>query len=328
MRPFTLFRPDTLADARGAAGEGTVFKAGGIDLLDRLKERVESPKTVVDLMPLKARMNEIAPRDGAVEIGALATLTQIAEAEALRGFDYAALTGSAGHAATPQIRNRATVGGNLLQLSRCWYLRNARFACLHSGRGDTCLAQEGEHRYHAVLGTDDCIRVHPSNLAPPLLVLDARVTVIDTAGQARTQPLAKLYPDDPTGEQPEHTLAAGEILTSVQLPAQPRGTRSAYRESREQMGHDWATTAAAVRLRMEGETIADAAVCLGAIAPVPLLVPDAAALLRGEKPSRALFERVAAAAYTGADPLEQNAYKVPVGKAVLIDALMDAAGTR
>lgn len=328
MRPFALFRPETAADALAKAGDGTAYKAGGLDLLDRLKERVEAPATVIDLWALRAAMSAIAVSGDSVRIGALTTLAQVAQAEPLQDARLAALAIAAGDAATPQVRSRATLGGNLLQLSRCWYLRNARFACLHSGRGDTCLAQEGEHRYHAVLGAHDCIRVHPSNLAPALFVLDASVSVLGkdgAAGAERTLPIGELYPREPRAELPEHTLAAGEILTAVQFPLPPAGTRTAYRESREKLAHDWATTAAAVRLQLDGDRIAAAAICLGAVAPNPLPRPGAAALLVGQKPSAALFATAADEAFASAAPLPQNSYKVAVGKAVLIDALTAAA---
>ena len=139
--------------------------------------------------------------------------------------------------------------------------------------------------------------------------------------------LRELYPAEPTAEAAEHTLAAGEILVAVHIPAQPEGTRSAYGESREKMAHDWATTAAAVRLSVQGDTITAAAICLGAVAPNPVIAERAAAALIGKKPERATFEQAAEIAFAGADPLDQNAYKVPVGKAVLIDALT-AASTR
>ncbi|MEM7203881.1 MAG: FAD binding domain-containing protein [Planctomycetota bacterium] len=328
MKPFALFRPEADRDAQAKAGAETAFKAGGIDLLDRLKERVLAPQTVIDLMPLRANMAAIGRDADRVRLGALATLDQVARTDALRDPACTALAEAAGDAATPQIRNRATVGGNLLQLSRCWYLRNARFSCLHSGRGDTCLAQEGEHRYHAIMGTNDCIRVHPSNLAPPLYVLDAKVTVLGADGATRDLPIRDLYPEDPAAESPEHRLAADEILVAVHFAVPATGTRSCYRESREKQAHDWATTAAAVRLRLDGGKIAEAAICLGAVAPVPMARPEAAALLIGEAPSATLFAAAAERAFAEADPLDQNAYKVPVGTAVLIDALTEAARAR
>lgn len=327
MKPFALFRPDSARAAADQIGEGAVFKAGGIDLLDRMKERLESPRTVVDLWALRGQLAAIRADDQGVTLGALATLADVAAATALQDPAFTAITESAADAATPQIRSRATLGGNLLQMARCWYLRSARFACAHSGRGETCLAQQGEHRYHAVLGTHDCIRVHPSNLAPPLLVFDPELHLQMPGGdRVRAMRMRDLYPAEPVASAPEHTLAPGEVLLSVRIARPAPGTRSAYRESREKQSHDWATTAAAVRIVREGEKIAAASICLGAVAPVPVLAEDAAALLVGEKPSRALFEKVAEEAYRSADPLPQNRYKVPVGKAVLIDALTAAAG--
>jgi xanthine dehydrogenase YagS FAD-binding subunit len=198
-------------------------------------------------------------------------------------------------------------------------VRSEAFRCLHGGRGPTCLAMTGENRYHAVMGWSDCVRVHPSNLAPALLALDAEYsTVLD--GKVRRRKLADLFPADPRAEAAEHTLAPGEIVTALHLPAQPAGTRSSYCESREKQGFDWATTACAVRVVLDDGTIRAAAVVLGAVAPVPLPRP-AARLLLGQKPNPALFQKVADAAFTGASPLAHNGYKVTVGKAVVREAL-------
>ncbi|MBL9076651.1 MAG: FAD binding domain-containing protein, partial [Planctomycetes bacterium] len=195
--------------------------------------------------------------------------------------------------------------------------------CLHGGRGPTCLAMTGENRYHAVLGWSDCVRVHPSNLAPPLLALGADYTTTK-GGTERRRTFAELFPAEPRAEAPEHTLEAGEIVTAIHVPAQPAGTRTAYCESREKHTFDWATTACAVRLVLDGGVVRDAALVLGAVAPVPLPRPQAARLLVGQKPSEALFEKVADVAFAGAAPLLHNAYKLPIGKAVVREALQRA----
>ncbi len=327
MKPFTYVLPKTLAEAsEAAAAANTVLKGAGIDLVDRMKERLQTPERVVNLLPLKAELAGVA-RDasGAVRIGASTTLTQLEQHEALAGDALAALRESAAVTATPHVRNRATVAGNILQFTRCWYVRSEAFRCLHGGRGPTCLAMTGDNRYHAVMGWQDCVRVHPSNLAPPLLALDAEYSTL-RGEQVRTRKLAELFPAEPRAQNPEHTLEPGEIVTAIHVPAQPAGARSAYRESREKQSFDWATTACAVRVVLDGAKIAAASLVLGAVAPLPLPRPKAAAMLVGQAPSPDLFRKVAEAAFAGASPLAHNEYKLAVGKAIVRDALAAACG--
>jgi len=325
MKPFTYVVPSSLDEAAAAGRQAnTILKGAGIDLVDRMKERLQTPTNVVSLLPLK---NELAGlsigTDGELRIGALTTLTQLEQYAPLAERAFAALRDSAAMTATPQVRHRATVAGNILQFTRCWYVRSEAFRCLHGGRGPTCLAMTGDNRYHSVMGWLDCVRVHPSNLAPPLLALDAEYsTVLD--GKVRRRRLADLFPAEPRAQNPEHTLEQGEIVTALHVKKQPDGTRSAYCESREKASFDWATTACAVRVVMDGGTIADATVVLGAVAPVPLPRPAAAKLLVGQKPGTALFAKVAETAFAGASPLVHNGYKLTVGKAIVRQALEEA----
>ena len=325
MKPFTYVVPHTLAEASEAGQQAdTVFKGAGIDLVDRMKERLQTPAHVVNLLPLQQELAGItAAADGALRIGAATTLTQLEQHAALAAPALAGLRMSAATTASPQVRNRATVAGNILQFTRCWYVRSEAFRCLHGGRGPTCLAMTGENRYHAVLGWQDCVRVHPSNLAPVLLALDAEYTTL-LAGKQTTRKFRELFPAEPRAQNPEHTLLPGEIVTAITVPAQPAGARTAYGESREKETFDWATTSCAVRLVLDGGVIRAADVVLGAVAPVPLPRPAAAKLLVGQKPSAELFAKAAETAYAGASPLAHNAYKLPVGKAVVRDVLEQA----
>ena len=326
MKPFTYVVPKDLAEAAAAAAQpDTVLKGAGVDLVDRMKERLQTPQQVVNLLPLKRELAGVArAADGALQIGALTTLTELEQHAELADPALQALRQSAGMTATPQVRNRATVAGNILQFTRCWYVRSEAFRCLHGGRGPTCLAMTGENRYHAVLGWQDCVRVHPSNLAPALLALDADYTTV-LGDKRTTRKLRDLFPADPRAQNPEHTLQQGEIVTSITLPKQPEGTITVYGESREKETFDWATTACAVRLVLAGGTITAADLVLGAVAPVPLPRPQAAKLLVGQKPSSELFAKVAETAYAGASPLTHNAYKLTVGKAVVRDVLERAS---
>jgi xanthine dehydrogenase YagS FAD-binding subunit len=324
MRPFEMFMPGSLEDACKKAGATTAFKAAGIDLVDRLKERVESPATVIDLLRMKPALASFEEKDGVVTLGALTTIRQIESAPFLQGRAFAALRDAAATTATPQVRNRATLGGNLLQKARCWYLRSAAFNCAHSGRGSECFAMTGENRYHSVLGWQDCIRVHPSNLAPALLALGAQILVQGTKRGIHNLPLDELFPKQPTAAGAEHTLEPDEVLVFVQIKKQPANSRSAYRDSREKLSFDWPTTAAAVRVELEGKKITKADVVLGAVAPRPIVARAAADLLQGKEAGEALFRECARAAYADARPLMHNAYKVQVGQAVLVDALLAA----
>ncbi len=331
MHAFDYYLPSDVGDAAARAAKDSAFKAAGIDLLDRWKERIDRPATVIDLSRLKEAMVEYGVLPGSqggpgfVTIGALRTLTDVATAPFLAGRAYEALRDAAGEAATPQVRNRATIGGNLLQKSRCWYLRNDAFACAHSGKGPTCLAIGGENRYHAILGYSDCVRVHPSNVAPALIVLDAQVLVAGKDDAARSIAVADLYPRDGAAAAPEHVLGVDEILMFVQFREREAGFRSAFRESREKLSYDWATTMAAVGLTFDGGKITDARIVLGSVAPTPFVAADAAKLLIGKTPSRETFAACAEAAFAAARPLSQNAYKVTVGKAVLVEALFAAS---
>ncbi len=325
MKPFTYVLPQTLAEASAAAKQpDTVLKGAGIDLIDRMKERLQTPAQVVNLLPLHKEMAGIVVTRDGVRIGAGTTLTALEQHEALAMPFLAGLRTAAALTASPQVRNRATVAGNLLQFTRCWYVRSEAFHCLHGGRGPTCLAMTGENRYHAVLGWQDCVRVHPSNLAPALLALDADYTTV-LGDKRTTRKLRELFPAEPRAQNPEHTLQPGEIVTSITIPPQTHGTVTAYGESREKETFDWATTACAVRLVINLGTITAADLVLGAVAPVPLPRPQAAKLLVGQKPSSELFAKVAETAYAGATPLTHNAYKLTVGKAVVRDVLERAS---
>ncbi|MFO1078323.1 MAG: FAD binding domain-containing protein [Planctomycetota bacterium] len=326
MRPFTYVVPHTLAEAAEAAKEAdTIVKAAGLDIVDRMKERLVTPQNVVNLLPLKDELAGLAQLDGGeLRIGALTTLTQLEQHPALQTAALAGLRESAAVAATPLVRNRATVAGNVLQFTRCWYVRSEAHRCLHGGRGPTCLALTGDNRYHSVMGYVDCMRVHPSNLAPPLLALDAEfTTTLD--GKTTRRKFAELFPVAPMAQLAEHTLQPGEIVTAIHVPPQPAGTGSWYAESREKLSFDWATTACAARLVLAEGKIRQATIVLGAVAPVPLRREGAEKVLVGQAPSDELFQRAASVAFAEARPLTHNAYKLPVGKAIVREALLAAA---
>jgi len=328
MQAFALIRPHTLAAARQrvlAQPEARLYRAGGVDLLDRMKEGLEAPAELVELASLQGQLGQqlraLNPTTtGGWELGALVTLAQLAEHAELDA-GHAALRQAAASAATPGIRNLATLGGNLLQRPRCWYFRSADLSCLKKG-GSTCLAITGEHKYHAILGGGPSFIVHPSTLASALLALDARVEI--SGESTRTIPIAELFVGPRTDPTREHSLAPGELLVRVLLPASP-SSRSSYAVAKEKQSHDWPLAEAVVNLSLEAGVIKAARVVLGHVAPVPWRSPEAEAALVGHKPDAALFARAAAAALAPARPLKHNAYKIPLARGLLREALHRAA---
>lgn len=325
MKTFELIRPESLAAARTAAGPTKPMRGAGIDLIDHLKEGLIEPEALVELRRVGgtdgAALGSATAVEGQLELGALLTLSALAEHGALRG-PFAALAEAAGQAATPSIRNLATLGGNLLQRPRCWYYRDAELVCLKKG-GDVCLAIAGDHRYHAILGAAPSFAVHASSLATALVALDAKVRIHGEATrELGIEDLFVLPSEDPTRE---HRLAADEILTQVLLPAPPADQRSAYHAAREKQSHDWPLAEAAVSLRLEGTKITAARVALGHVAPVPWRSTQAEAALVGKVANTKTFAAAADAALSSAKPLAGNAYKVPVAKGVLMHALHAAA---
>src|SRR4051794_23048170 len=222
MRNFAYLLAEALAEAQLAVKEkGSVFKAGGIDLLDLMKGDIIQPERLVNLLTVKGpALRAITRKDDGLHIGALATLAELAaHAEA-----PAVLAHAAGQAATPQIRNVATVGGNLAQRPRCWYFRSNTFPCARK-EGNTCYAQKGENKYHALFDNGDCAVVHASSIAPPLVALDA--VVVTTK---RKIPIEKFFVPTTTDITREHVLAEGEIITELFVPAAAQKWKTAYRE--------------------------------------------------------------------------------------------------
>lgn len=325
MQPFALIRPQTLTTARRRVQERPderVFRAGGVDLMDRMKEGLDAPAELVELAAVQdeagQRMRALAAgAQGGFNIGALVTLAQLEGFADLDG-GYKALREAAGSAATPGIRTMATVGGNLLQRPRCWYFRSADLQCLKKG-GSSCLAVAGENKYHAIFGGGPSFIVHPSTLACALVALDASVGIMGDA--ARTIPISELFVGPKVDPKREHSLAVGEVLVQVMLPPAPAGRRSTYAAVKEKQSHDWPLAEVAVSLSLEAGVIKDVRVVFGHVAPVPWRSPEAEAALTGKAPDAALFASAAAAALAQAKPLKHNAYKIPLAQGLLREAL-------
>ncbi len=330
MHRFTLVRLPTATEAAqrvAAAPQTRRFRAGGIDLIDHFKEGLDTPDELVELRALGGdegeRMRGIVEQDGAWHIGALVTLAQLADFGDF-GAAFGAVREAAGSAATPGIRNAATLGGNLLQRPRCWYYRHADLECLKKGGGQ-CFALTGDNRYHAVLGGGPSFIVHPSTLAAALVAHDARVHVLGPKGP-RSLAMTELFSPPTVDPTREHTLAAGEIIVTIELPAAGAQQRSTYAAAKEKQSHDWPLGEAAVRCRVDAGALHDVRVALGHVAPIPWRAREAEAVLEGKAPTAALFVQAADAAFAKAKPLEHNGYKIPLTKGLLRDALHRATG--
>jgi xanthine dehydrogenase YagS FAD-binding subunit len=310
MRNFDYVMPRTADEAAAAALKaGAVLKGAGTDLLDRMKEGVIRPDALVNLLAIK-EMAGIRQDGDTIRIGALTTLSEVEASELVRKV-APGLADAAGNAATPQIRNRATVGGNLAQRPRCWYFRNATYECSRKG-GSLCYALEGENKYHAIFDNDACCVVHPSNLAPPLWTLDARIHVTSGKGDQRTAdlPIAGFWLKPDQDITRENVLEAGQVITAVSFKAPPPGTGTAYHETREKESFDWALTSVACRLVIEGGSVREARVVVSGVAPTPLRLEAVEKAVEGKAMSAEVAKAAGEKAVAGAKPLRDNAYKV------------------
>ena len=321
MKPFILLRPATLSEAaREAARPGSEVKAGGVDLLDRMKEGFDSPQRVVSIAHVPG-LDQVSAGPPA-KIGSLATLARIASNPDVKRL-YPALAAAAEGAATPQIRNMATLGGNLCQRPRCWYYRLAEFDCRKKG-GPTCYAQDGENRFHAIFDSDlFCCCIHASATAVALLAYGAKLNTVSPRGR-RTIVLDDFFVRPTEDARRENVLMPGEIIETVTIPAPPPGARSVYKKLKEKESSDWPLVEACVNLTVSEGTVREARVILGSVAPTPHRATEAEAVLRGAPARPETASKAAAAAVANAKPLAQNAYKVRLARVILERALREA----
>ncbi|HXM78932.1 MAG TPA: FAD binding domain-containing protein [Thermoanaerobaculia bacterium] len=320
MKPFTLLPVRSLPEAaRESARPGSLVKAGGVDLLDRMKEGLDAPDRVVSIAHVPGHDGIAVGPPG--RIGALATLSKLDGHAELRRV-YPALADAAGGAATPQIRNMATLGGNLAQRPRCWYYRQAEFDCRKKA-GAECFALEGENRFHAIFDTEICCCVHPSATATALVAYGARIETLSPKGK-RSIAIEDFFVAPREDPRRENQLGPGEIIEAIVLPAPAPGSRSVYKKLKEKETFDWPLVEACVAVTVAGGTIRDARVVLGSVAPTPHRSREAEKVLAGARPSPELVARAAEAAVAGATPLGQNAYKVRLARVMVERALREA----
>lgn len=322
MMPYFVYErartPEEAAAVLAGSGPETKLLAGGTDLVQLLKNRLTSARRLVDIRGLAEHMGGVAVGEGgALRLGALATLAEVAEHPLVRG-SYRALAQAAAQSASPQLRNVATLGGNLLQLTRCDYFRSG-VRCFLNG-GDVCYAAEGEHRRHSIYPRGTSVSVNPSDPATALLALDARVELLNASGETREAPLQELL-KDPDHDDPRFLrLGEGEILTAVVLP--PADVDSVYVKAMERADWSFALAAVAVAVRRDASgTVEDARVVLGAVAGQPLRDEAAEAALVGRPIDDETIASASEAAASRARPLPGNAYKVELVRGLVREAL-------
>jgi xanthine dehydrogenase YagS FAD-binding subunit len=321
MKAFTYKTASTEAEAVKALGAGALPLAGGTSLLNLMKERVVEPDVLVNLKAIKGLDRVEAAGDG-WKIGANAILSTLLENPTIQKA-YPALAQALETVGTPQIRNMATIGGNLCARPPCWYFSHDTFACAKRGNANTCPAREGENEYASIFATDDpCVAVHASSVAPALVALGASVRVAGPNG-AREMALEKFFTLPRENVLKENVLANNEIVTHVMLGK--ANAKSATYVVNPKESHDWPVSIASVALEMSGETVKAARIVLGAVAPVPWRASKAEAALAGQRVTAESAAKAAEAATDGAAPLSQNAYKVQIAKAAVKRAILIAA---
>jgi xanthine dehydrogenase YagS FAD-binding subunit len=316
---FTYVRAKSVADAvRLLAAPGARLHAGGTDLLGCLRDGAMKADRLVSIGGL-AELKGISPvPTGGLRIGALTTHAQIA-ADKTIGERYRALAQASAAVASPQLRHQGTIGGNLCQRPRCWYFRG-EFHCLRKG-GDQCFAAGGENQYHAIFGAGACCIVHPSDTAPALLALGARVRIAGPGG-SRVVPLSSFFVEPKTSVTRETILEKNEIVTDVLLPAAERGLRSSYRKVRGRGAWDFALAGIALAVVMQDGKVARARVAFSGAAPVPWRSEAVEKAITGKALTPEVAAAAAEAGVKAAEPLGKNGYKIPLFKGVVTEALL------
>ena len=295
--------------------------AGGTDLLAELKEYIEAPKTLINLKTLPG-MDSIEADASGLKIGALATVADISMHPTIQ-HHYTVLSQAAGSVATPQIRNVGTLGGNLCQRPRCWYYRDEATNCLKKG-GDICYAVDGLSKYHAILGGDPVYIVHPSDLAPALIALGASVKIVGPEGE-KSMSLEEFFTLPAANPFRENVLEPNEIVVEVSVPAPKPNTRSFYLKAREKGAPDFALSSVAGVFEMDGKTCKTASIVLGGVAPAPWRSKEAEVAVTGKMIDESVSQQAGADAVKGAEPMNDNAYKVTLTQNLVSRAAMMAA---
>ncbi|NIM57701.1 MAG: xanthine dehydrogenase family protein subunit M [Candidatus Aminicenantes bacterium] len=321
MKDFKIAEPQTIDQVTSLTiDKKDMYKlmAGGTDLLAEIKDEIIEPEVIVDLKSIPD-LSYIKNENNGVRIGALTSLTRLAEDTLIKN-QYPALHEAANSMATPQLRNMGTVGGNLCQRPRCWYYRDPQIECRKKG-GTSCFASRGKNKYHAILGGGLCYIVHPSDLAPPLIALDAEAS-ISSPKKDKTIPLENFYILPKVNVRKENILEPNEVLREIRIPVAKKGEKSTYHKLKERGTWDFAVVSAAVKGTVSGGTFRDIKIVLGGVAPVPWRLTKAENMIKGKKVTEDLVRKAAREALKEAKPLDENGYKKELAEIVLYRAAL------
>lgn len=325
MNPVSYARAgDTGEAVRMAAGNASAYLGGGTNLVDLMRETIARPEALVDVTGLSNTITEI--EGGGLLIGAAVRNTALAEHRSVRS-RYPMLSRAILAGASAQIRNMATVGGNLLQRTRCTYFYDTDGSrCNKRAPGSGCDAAEGFNRIHAILGASpECVATHPSDMCVALVALDATVHLLGHGGE-RTLPFAELHRLPGDNPALDTVLKPGELITAIELPPMPFATNSAYRKVRDRASYAFALVSVAVALDMENGRIGDLRIAFGGVAHKPWRALKAEAVLRGGPATMQAFHDAANAELADAIPLRDNGFKIELAKRTMAAVLGDLSG--
>ena len=325
MQAFTIARPRSVAEALAAGpNDGAKYIAGGTDLMQLGKDNIEAPRQLIDLDGLMPATITVAP-DGSLRLGALARMVDVASHPDVRS-TWPAISEALLLSASPQIRNMGTMGGNLLQRTRCGYFRDTGFDCNKRAPGSGCPAIPGDSRGLGVVGVSDhCIATHPSDMPVALLAMDASVALSAPSGGSRVVPLAEFYRLPGDTPQIETNLLPGELITAIVVPPSASARRSRYVKVRDRASFEFAVVSAAVALDVQGGTVREVRIALGGVAPKPWRLPQVEAALNGKPATEDNFRAAAELAGQGAVTTKQNAFKVKLMQRTVLRGLQLAS---
>lgn len=325
MRPFEYVSPNSTTQAirlLGANWGSTEVLAGGTDLLALMKDDVLAPKRLVNIKDI-ADLRGISSNAQGLRVGALTTLGEMADNEDVKR-SYPALSEALLEAASPQIRNMATIGGNLCQRPRCWYFRNG-MGLLPKDQSGKELVTVGENRYHAILGNQGSAKfVSPSTVVPMLIAYGAKIRLEGLKGK-RELPLERFFVIPKNENEREHDLRPNEILTELVIPP-AAGLKAVHYEIRQKEAFDWPLALVAVTMKLQGSKVQSSKIVLGYVAPIPWLSAEAQQAMAGKPINKETAQRAADAALANASPLSHNAYKVKLAKVAVARAILKAGG--
>ncbi len=323
MRTFTYKVPSSIRQATSDFGQSSDFLAGGTTLIDLMKLEVMTPSQLVDINRLPMRGIELAS-DG-LRIGALEKMSDVAENQEVVA-NYPVISQALLKSASAQLRNMASMGGNLLQRTRCGYFRDVSTPCNKRQPGSGCPAIDGWNRTHAILGTSSsCVATHPSDLAVALVALDASI-LLQSGNNDRLVKLDDFYRVPGDTPDRENQLNPGELITEIRVPRLPWARRSAYLKIRDRESYEFALTSVAVALDVDANNVRDARVAVGGVGTKPWNLPKVRDALIGRPSNQQTFEAAAKLAAEGAKPLRHNAFKVELVQRTVVRALMDLGG--